>query len=75
MTASPPNTPATAAVAVSRTTNVYVVDDDEGVRNSLAALLLVGGHAPRTFASGPEFLAALRALRGEQVAGGAANVR
>ncbi|KRD13537.1 MULTISPECIES: response regulator transcription factor [Acidovorax] len=37
--------------------NVYVVDDDEGVRNSLAALLLAGGHMPRTFASGPEFLA------------------
>lgn len=36
---------------------VYVVDDDEGVRNSLAALLLAGGHVPRTFASGPEFLA------------------
>ena len=49
MTDSHPTAPVTA--------NVYVVDDDEGVRNSLAALLLAGGHAPRTFASGPEFLA------------------
>ena len=37
--------------------HVHVVDDDEGVRNSLAALLLAGGYAPRTFASGAEFLA------------------
>ena len=37
--------------------HVHVVDDDEGVRNSLAALLLAGGYATRTFASGAEFLA------------------
>ncbi len=36
---------------------VYVVDDDDAVRNSLAALLLASGHTPQTFASGPEFLA------------------
>jgi len=36
---------------------VYIVDDDEGVRHSLAALLLAGGHAAHAFASGPEFLA------------------
>ena len=36
---------------------VYIVDDDEGVRHSLAALLLAGGYLPHTFASGPEFLA------------------
>ena len=36
---------------------VYIVDDDEGVRHSLAALLLAGGHAAQAFASGPEFLA------------------
>lgn len=37
--------------------SVYIVDDDEGVRHSLAALLLANGHLPRTFANGPEFLA------------------
>ncbi len=52
---SRPTTPVAVNTTVSA--NVYVVDDDEGVRNSLAALLLAGGHAPRTFASGPEFLA------------------
>ncbi|BEP95876.1 response regulator [Acidovorax sp. A79] len=36
---------------------VYIVDDDEGVRHSLAALLLAGGHAAQSFASGPDFLA------------------
>ena len=36
---------------------VYIVDDDEGVRHSLAALLLAGGHDARPLASGPEFLA------------------
>lgn len=51
MTDSHPTAPVTVPA------NVYVVDDDEGVRNSLAALLLAGGHAPRAFASGPEFLA------------------
>ncbi|KQB60186.1 MULTISPECIES: response regulator transcription factor [Acidovorax] len=55
MTDSHPTTPVTVNTTVPA--NVYVVDDDEGVRNSLAALLLAGGHAPRTFASGPEFLA------------------
>ncbi|RKR27420.1 two-component system response regulator DctR [Acidovorax sp. 93] len=55
MTDSHPTTPVAVNTTVSA--NVYVVDDDEGVRNSLAALLLAGGHAPRTFASGPEFLA------------------
>lgn len=52
---SRPTTPVTVNTTVPA--NVYVVDDDEGVRNSLAALLLAGGHAPRTFASGREFLA------------------
>jgi two-component system, LuxR family, response regulator TtrR len=36
---------------------VHIVDDDEGVRHSLAALLLAGGYAPHTYGSGPEFLA------------------
>ncbi|WP_422845797.1 response regulator transcription factor [Acidovorax sp. M2(2025)] len=36
---------------------VYIVDDDEGVRHSLAALLLAGGHDARPLASGAEFLA------------------
>lgn len=36
---------------------VYIVDDDEGVRQSLAALLLANGHTVRSFATGPQFLA------------------
>ena len=36
---------------------VHIVDDDEGVRHSLAALLLAGGYQPHTYGSGPEFLA------------------
>ena len=36
---------------------VCIVDDDDGVRLSLAALLLAGGHDARLFASGAEFLA------------------
>lgn len=36
---------------------VHIVDDDEGVRHSLVALLLAGGYRPHTYGSGPEFLA------------------
>ena len=36
---------------------VHIVDDDEGVRHSLVALLLAGGYQPHTYGSGPEFLA------------------
>lgn len=36
---------------------VYIVDDDEGVRHSLAALLLANGHTVHAFANGTEFLA------------------
>lgn len=36
---------------------VYIVDDDAGVRHSLAALLLARGHQTQVFASGAEFLA------------------
>jgi two-component system response regulator FixJ len=38
---------------------VYVVDDDEAVRDSLAFLLKSGGYQARTFASGTEALAAI----------------
>ena len=38
---------------------VFIVDDDEGVRHSLAALLLAGGHAAQAFANGPDFLASV----------------
>lgn len=38
-------------------TPVYIVDDDEGVRHSLATLLLANGYTPRTFEGGPAFLA------------------
>ncbi|MFI8615044.1 response regulator transcription factor [Acidovorax sp. NPDC077693] len=37
--------------------HVYIVDDDEGVRHSLAALLLAGGHVAEPFESGADFLA------------------
>jgi FixJ family two-component response regulator len=38
------------------TNNVYVVDDDEAVRDSLAMLLETAGHAVATFASAGDFL-------------------
>ena len=38
-------------------TVVYIVDDDEGVRQSLAALLIARGHQVHTFAGGEAFLA------------------
>ncbi len=39
--------------------SVYIVDDDEGVRDSLALLLRLNGYAPLPFASGEEFLEAI----------------
>jgi FixJ family two-component response regulator len=39
---------------------VYIVDDDAAVRDSTALLLSLKGFATRSFASGEEFLAALR---------------
>lgn len=42
--------------APSPSFSIYIVDDDEGVRHSLAALLLSKGHQVQVFASGPEFL-------------------
>jgi two-component system response regulator FixJ len=42
---------------------VYVVDDDEAVRESLSALLEAKGHTVRTFALAREFLAAAPTLR------------
>ena len=41
----------------SPSVSIYIVDDDEGVRQSLAALLLARGHQAQTFSSGPDFLA------------------
>jgi len=41
---------------------VYVVDDDEAVRDSLSLLLEGKGYAGRSFASAPEFLAAAASL-------------
>ena len=38
-------------------TIVHVIDDDEPVRESLEALLLVAGHDVRTYASAEDFLA------------------
>ncbi|MFN4121605.1 response regulator transcription factor [Acidovorax sp.] len=56
MTEALPPFPDPAEAPASAT--VYIVDDDEGVRHSLAALLMAAGHVPRGYASGPEFLAA-----------------
>jgi len=41
---------------------VYIVDDDEAVRNSLSVLLESEGYAVRSFGSAPEFLAAASSL-------------
>jgi len=38
---------------------VFIVDDDEAVRDSLQTLLEAAGHRVRSFASGSEFLAAM----------------
>jgi two-component system response regulator FixJ len=42
---------------------IYVVDDDEAVRDSLFALLEANGYTSRTFSSAQEFLAAAPTLR------------
>src|SRR3954449_2294396 len=42
---------------------VYVVDDDEAVRESLSALLEAKGYTARTFALAREFLVAAPTLR------------
>ena len=42
---------------------IYVVDDDEAVRDSLSALLEARGYIVRSFASATEFLAAAPTLR------------
>jgi len=39
---------------------VFIVDDDEAVRDSLAALLVAKGHAVEAYASGEAFLAAYK---------------
>jgi RNA polymerase sigma factor (sigma-70 family) len=38
---------------------IYIVDDDDGVRDSLSLLLRLSGYAPLPFASGEEFLEAI----------------
>ena len=45
---------------MSPVAQVFIVDDDEAVRDSLEALLAVQGHTVRSFASGDAFLAAWR---------------
>ncbi len=42
---------------------IYIVDDDEAVRDSLSVLLETSGYTVGTFASAPEFLAAAPTLR------------
>ena len=48
---------ATPATKSPDDTLVYIVDDDEGVRQSLAALLLARGYTVRAFDGGETFLA------------------
>lgn len=45
---------------MSAAVQVFIVDDDEAVRDSLEALLAVQGHSVQSFASGDAFLAAWR---------------
>lgn len=40
--------------------SVYIVDDDDGVRDSLTLLLRLNGYAPLPFASGEEFIEAIQ---------------
>jgi len=42
---------------------IYVVDDDEAVRDSLSVLLEARGYTVRSFAGAPQFLAAAPSLR------------
>jgi len=42
---------------------VYVVDDDDAVRDGLSGLLEAGGYTCRTFSSAQEFLEAAPTLR------------
>ncbi|MCC6194457.1 MAG: response regulator transcription factor, partial [Burkholderiales bacterium] len=41
---------------MAQPSNVYIVDDDAGVRDSLEILLRLHGYAPASFASGEAFL-------------------
>lgn len=49
-------THAPLASTTAADTRVHIVDDDDGVRQSLAALLLARGHTVHTFAGGAAFL-------------------
>jgi two-component system response regulator FixJ len=45
-----------------RVNNVYIVDDDESARESLATLLTIAGFRTKSFASGHQFLGAVPSL-------------
>src|ERR1700688_3407326 len=45
-----------------RVSNVYIVDDDESARESLATLLTIAGFRTKGFASGHQFLGAVPSL-------------
>jgi RNA polymerase sigma factor (sigma-70 family) len=47
------------SAAAEGTRAVFVVDDDHAVRDAIGLLLGLRGYAPRVFASGSEFLAAI----------------
>jgi two-component system response regulator FixJ len=48
---------------MSRDETVYLVDDDDAVRQSLAFLLMTSGYAVRSYASASSFLAELESVR------------
>src|SRR5205085_2783554 len=60
---SPCRSRARSRLAMPTEACVYVVDDDEPVRDSLSALFEANGYASRTFASAQEFIAAAPTLR------------
>ena len=68
MTTTPPDTPPQDAL-------VYVVDDDEAVRDSLGWLLEANGFAVRSFASAEDFLAHITGERTPGVSCLVADVR
>lgn len=53
-----------AVMTANPAANIYVIDDDEVVRDSLKALLEVRGYTVREFESGAEFLSAAPDMAG-----------
>ena len=67
MDEGPPQLPLTSGSSHPERMRVYVVDDDDDYRKSLARLLEFGGHQVREFSSADEFLGAAETLGGGTV--------